>query len=199
MQRHSPVHEWQLGINDFKGITTKKRGRLTSLCCLDDTCTAGSSAVHRASPLQWRCKTEPHKRRPSTREDSHRSHPQDHSCPRSSTCTSRCSQCRNSQEDRAHGTERADGMCRLLPPTHLRSLVAWLTPAVAVERITVCAVVALAFLFTASSVTAIGARVGTNEALENMGSKLLASGFMKLVSQPTCSLKKWVGEPDKVS
>ena len=87
----------------------------------------------------------------------------------------------------------------LLPPTHLRSLVAWLTPAVAVERITVRAIVALAFLFTASSVTAVGARVGTNEALENMGSKLLVSGFMKSVSQPTCSLKKWVGEPDKVS
>jgi len=46
----------------------------------------------------------------------------------------------------------------------LRSSVAWLTPAVAVERITVRAVVALAFLFTTSSVTAVGARVGTNEA-----------------------------------
>ena len=84
-------------------------------------------------------------------------------------------------------------------PAHLRAPVAGLTVAVPIERITAGSVVALAFLFTASSVTAIGARVGTNEALENMGSKLLLSGFMKSVSQPTCSLKKWVGEPDKVS
>ena len=32
LQRHSPVHEWQLGVVGFKGITTKKREGDLHLC-----------------------------------------------------------------------------------------------------------------------------------------------------------------------
>ena len=59
-------------------------------------------------------------------------------------------------------------MAPTCPPTHLRALVAGLTVAVSIERITAGAVVALAFLFTTLTITARGARVGADEALEKM-------------------------------
>ena len=53
-------------------------------------------------------------------------------------------------------------------PAHLRAPVARLTAAVSIEGITAGAVVALAFLFTTLTITARGARVGADEALEKM-------------------------------
>ena len=59
-------------------------------------------------------------------------------------------------------------MAPTCPPTHLRALVAGLTVAVSIERITAGAVVALAFLFTTLPVTAGGARVGADKSLAEM-------------------------------
>ena len=180
LQRHSPVHEWQLAIVDFKGITTKKREGDLHLCVVWMTL-ARQGAVLSIEPVLSSGVA-----RPSLTNIA---------LPPVRTVTAPILRITAAPVQAlarlvavsAVSSERAElmalkqrmecaGDVLLLPPTHLRSSVAWLTPAVAVERITVRAVVALAFLFTTSSVTAVGARVGTNEALENMGSKLLVSG-----------------------
>ena len=152
------------------------REELTSPCYLDGTCTAESSACHRASLLQWRCKIAPRRCLPSTREHNCNSRPLDYNSRRSNIGKSPCSRCHNFQEGRARDTEtvRCDSLLwdqLAVSHSHLRALVAGLTVAVSIERITAGAVVALAFLFTTRPVTAGGARVGAHKSLQEMFKK----------------------------